>query len=831
MSYRLTIIFSILLLFVCSFGAGAAPEFSVDSRESSIMNPNDYGVTVQEALAENFGRPVRIKELTIINYGTASENEMEGIHVQYETEEGNWTTAQLQDLTGVASGVTFSLPGNGVRLDSGEKSRFRFKVNVSSPDRIPVSKYGSPVSVELGVMYHYAYLNDEGEAIDSVSSTWYRDPNPDIIKRGGFEHAESVELDDQYLQPGTTEVIGEYTFVDRDLNDAGVQVNKVEVFNAQRTNNPLVFGQDLKELTLEVTIKDEERTITRKVDGPTSKVVFDLSSGSWWDGEVPDEGVVNVVVKGKVALDEVLSGGLSLRTGLNLKTKEKNGMSGFPFTRTAVTPADSLQSIELHGLEGMEETTVWRSKVVNQGETYRQKLSLKDRDANSSDFILTEVKLENEGSLANEDFEDISVFRVQEDGELDEIGTGLKFGGSWQNLGPESEATVPDQGESLIEIHYKVSPEAEDGGTFSPVVQFRGSEGAAKQVPGPLHKSEIDLTVRPKGAETVSVTRQLEGLPALRGDNRVLVQRIDVMDRDENRFDLFINPIVIKNAGTATGDDFEKVEIFDSSGELLVEKTDLDGLSTGGVTFSNLDGKTVVKDDQHGNWRSFYIYLTPSPTLETGQDRTVDLQTTLYQTEGREDYVSVVSGPKFSVKASRRFAEAFAAERRAEQDSRPEERSAASPSLTESGFPLNVGLGLGVSYSDTIGVDARLFGQYYFDLDEGGSAQNTGDAFNRIGVEIDSVNDQWYFSPYSTLAFEWGAADGVSQYAGAGAGVAFLSSTAGSSTAMSIHGTYGVKISDLFEGDLPVFTQGRVKYLLNPVGKAVFEIDLGVLYG
>ncbi len=829
MSYRLTIIFSILLLLVSSFGAAAAPEFSVDSRESSIMDPNDYGITVQEALAENFNRPVRIKELTIINYGTASENELKRINVQYETGDGNWRTARLNELMGITSGVTFSLQGDGVRLDKGDRSQFRFKVDVEPPDRIPVSKYGSLVSVELGVMFHYVYLNEEGDAIDSVSSTWYRDPHPDVIKRGGFEHSESVDLDDEYLHPGTTGVIGEYTFVDRDLNDAGVQVNKMEVFNSLKVNNPMVLGQDITELSLEVTVKgggtERKKTMTRSIDGPTSKVVFDLSPDAWWDGQVPDEGVVHVVVKGKIALDENLRGGLRLRTGMSLNAREKNGTSGFPFVRTERVPANSIQTIEMHGLEKMEETTVWRSKVVNFGETYRQRLLLKDKDTDSSDFYLTEVALENEGSLKNADFDDISVFRVTEDGDLAEIGSGLKFGGSWQNLGPQSESYVPDQGETAIEIHYSVSPDAEDGGTFSPIVQFRGTEGSAKQVPGPKLKSDIDLTVHPKGAESVSSCRQLAGLPALRGDSRVLVQRIDVMDKDENRFDLFINPIVVKNMGTATGADFTKMEIFDSDGTLLVEKTDLAGLSTAGVTFSNLDGKTVVRDDQYGNWRSFYIYLTPSAVLRTGRDKTVDLETKLYQSEGREDYLDAVRGPAFNVKARSGFSGVFAP-----SPPRTETR-AVSPQPVGEGFPLSVGLGLGASYSDDLSVDARLFGQYYFNLDEVGGPQRSGEAFNRIGVEIDSVNDQWYFSPYSTLAFEWEAEDNISQYAGVGAGVAFLSSTAGSSTAISVHGTYGVNIADLFERDLPVFTQGRVKYLFNPVGKAVFEVDVGVLYG
>jgi len=663
MSYRLTFTISLLMVIVFSLAAFGAPEFTVESVESSVINPSDTGLTVQEVLVKEFNQSIRIKELTLINLGTASENELDHIQVRYQTPAGNWKAALLSDLTGINSGITFSLPSGGVTLRDEEVSNFHINVNASSPEKVPVSKYGRSISVKLGIMFHYVFLDDQGNAVNSVSSTWYTDPNPDVIRRTGFEKVEAYEVEETYLHPGSTSTLGRYTFKDNDMNEDGVEIDTITIANNLNVNNPLVIGQDIDQLTLEVEIDDgqtvSKKSITRDVSAPASRVIFDLSSQGWWDGKVGDEAEVSIHVKGKVALDGDIRGGLRLKTGLELRTRERNGMTGYPFSQAISNPSDGIQTVEPHGLENITETTHWESGVINLGETYKQRLVLNDQDADSYDFILREIMLSNEGTMGNSDMIDIAVYHVGDDGKLTEVGSGLDFGGSWQNLYQEDFAVVPDQGETTIEIHYSVSPGAEAGKTLYPVVQFRGKENVISQVTSPVHKSPFKLTGYPKGAEIISVNRQIEGKPGIPSNNKLLAQRIDIMDKDENRYDLLINPIVIKNLGTATSAHFTKLEIYSSNGELIAEKEDLAGFNTAGITLDNLDGKTTVKDNQYGNWRSFYIYLTPSPNLRSDRVETIDLVTTLYQSEGKHDFVDKVRGPGIQIKARNSFIDIF----------------------------------------------------------------------------------------------------------------------------------------------------------------------------
>jgi len=659
MTYRLTVFISLLLILVSAFTVLGAPEFTAQSLETSVLNPNDSGITVQEVLVNEFNQSIRIKELTVANFGNATENEIGELRVQYKSSEGDWSSVHLGNLTGINSGITFSLPGEGVTLHPGDSSRFQFKVFVGPPGNIPVSKYGQSLTLKLGAMFHYVSLNARGIAVDSVSSSWLMDPHPDTILRGGFESVGFGMVEEAFLHPGTVSTIGKFIFTDDDLNPSGVEVNSITVTNDLKTDDPLVLGKDIIQISLHVKIFDgdtaEERSITKSVNSPVSKVTFDLTSEEWWDGVCKDDNQVVITVKGKVAPGQECRSKHKLRTGLKLTTKEMNGMTGYPFPQKAITPRTNIQTLEMYGLEQIEDKTIWLSKVVNFEETFQQTLALKDDDANSDDFILSEIKLMSKGSLSNSDFKDISVYSVKEDGKLVKIGSGLTFGDNWQNLTSQSESVVPDQGELLIEVHYTVSAGATRGGTFSPLVQVKGNEGLGKNVSSPVCSCPMTLTVYPRCAELISGSRQMAGKPPTVDSNKLFAQRIDIMDKDENQYDLYINPIVIKNLGTATGADFEKLELHDEDGKLLVSTTNLNGLNTAGATLSNLDGITTVCDSQFGNWRSFYVYLTPSRSLMTADVRTVCLEATVYQSEGKRDHTDVVKGTWFEIDPRKLF--------------------------------------------------------------------------------------------------------------------------------------------------------------------------------
>ncbi|MFB6290338.1 MAG: hypothetical protein ABEJ25_01235 [Candidatus Bipolaricaulia bacterium] len=646
MRWRTSILASLLLVLFIPFLLTGAPEFKAERSSSVTLNPKDSEILVHQVSVGGMAEPVRIKELTVSNYGNASENELESLKIRYRKGDEDWKSVSLKDLSGIGSGITFTLPGDGLTLSPDEQGMFRFEVSVAPPERVPISKYGGDVTVELGARFHFVYLANHDKAVDSVSSNYVIDPEPDVIARAGFEEIRNLPLRDEVLQPGTTATVARTVFRDVDPNRDGVEVDLITVTNRFRKESPLVLGQDITRVRLELTIEEggevSNKTIAKTVTSPTSQVSFSTSPDGWWNGRCLDECKVTVEVRGEIASSGPVQG-MKLRTGLALKTKENNGMTGYPFNQESSVARDNVQQIVVQGLEGIEETTKWSSGVVNMGETYKQRLVLTDSDLDSQDFTVNSVRLGNEGTISNNNVEAVSVYRVKPDGSLVELGTNLNLTSQWQQL-DTAHGRIEDEGRGVFELHYEVSPAAKSGTTFKPVVQFQGSEGVETNARSPVHESESALTIYPWGAEVVDVGRRSGNLPGV-NEEAILAQRIDVMDRDENRLDLLINPIVIKNQGTATGSNFTKLELYDSNGKLLATKTDLSGLTTAGVTLGNLDGKTTVPDSQVGYWRTFFVYLTPK---SISRKKTVNLKTTLYETEGNKDVVASLEGPSFS---------------------------------------------------------------------------------------------------------------------------------------------------------------------------------------
>ncbi|MFW6071801.1 MAG: hypothetical protein ACOC86_05385 [Candidatus Bipolaricaulota bacterium] len=626
-----------------------APKFALEAPRSVTLNPRDERILVKEVSVTEVKEPIRIKELTVKNYGTASASELVDIQVRYRKESGDWNSITLENLTGINSGVTFTLPGEGITLDPEETGHFQLRVSAAGPEMIPKSKYGRSVSLEMGTMLHYVYEERDGEAVDSVSSDWVVDSDPDGIVRAGFEEFDSLSLEDKSLLPGTTSTIGRYVLRDVDGNRAGVEVDEIIVENKSVREDVLVFGEDISQLQLKLRIEEDgevsEKTVTESIAAPASEVSISTAEDGWWDGRCSNNCRLELEVAGKLESNGPTPG-LELKTGVTLVTRENNGMDGYPFNQEAVVADASAQKLVELGMEKIEDISEWESGVINQGETYKQRLILSDDDSDTKDFIVKSIKLQNQGSLRSSQVKDVSLYRVQSEGEMTELGSDLGMSGSWQSLNSDRAGRIPDDGRGVFEIHYRVVGDAEEEATFKPLVQFRGSEGESDKVLSPELKDTDELTIYPRGAEIVDVNRDYGGSPSVPSGNAILAQRLDLMDKDENKLDLHTNPIVIQNMGDATSSDFTKLELYDSQGNQLAERTDLSGLSSAGITLDNLDGKTIIKDYQAGNWRSFFIYLTPR---SYSSQKSVSLRTTLYQTEGKKDIVRTAKGPSFTI--------------------------------------------------------------------------------------------------------------------------------------------------------------------------------------
>jgi len=816
MRLRTSILASLLLVLSISFLVTGAPEFVAENPRPVTMNPLDRGILVHEVSVGGMSEPVRIKELTLVNYGNASENELDGLNLRYRRRGEGWKTLSLDDLSGITSGITFSLPGDGITLYPDQKGRFQFEVDVAPPERVPISKFGNDVTVELGARFHFVYLADSDRAVDSVSSNFVVDPGPDRIARAGFEKISSLPVRNEILQPGTTATIARSVFEDSDPNSDGVEVELITVTNLFQKKSPLILGQDVTSIRLELTVEEREevsrKTITKSISGPTSEVSFSTSMNGWWDGRCQDGCKLTLEVLGDIASSGT-SQGMKLQTGVRLVTKENNGMTGYPFNQESAVSVDNVQQIVVQGLEGIEETTKWSSGVVNKGEVYKQRLVLTDSDLDSDDFIVNAIRLGNEGSVDNNNVDEVGVYRVRPDGSLIELGTGLDLASEWQELDTEN-GRIPDEGRGTFEVHYEISEDAERGTTFKPVVQFQGMEGVEGNARSPVHESTESLTVYPWGAEIAEPGSRSGRIPNVDG-NAILAQRLDLMDRDENRLDLLTNPIVIKNLGTATGHDFTKLELYDSDGNLLATETDLSGLSTAGVTLGNLDGKTTVVDSQAGNWRTFFIFLTPRPI---SRDKTLNLKTTLYQTEGNKDVVNSLTGPSFTVARTRRVSRGPTVRR---------ERDVGQEAI---GPNFGVGVAAGLSYPNLLAFNSKIFLEYLIEDAQIGSGETLeGNPLARFGIDVDSVEDYGYFYPNVSVGYRWPLDEGVHQFAGVGAGPVYVNDP-GINSNFGFHGLFGLTTTELFEEEVPILLQAKYRYLTDPLNESVLEINIGVLY-
>jgi len=651
MRWRTSISASLLVVLLTSLLVMGAPEFKVQESESLTLNPLDNNIFVYRASVGKVAAPIRIKELTVKNFGTASENELEEIQLRYRSESGSLESVTLNDLAGISTGITFTLPGDGVPLVPGERSLFQLAVSAAEPDNIPHSKYGQGVSLKLGAMFHYVFQEDNGEAVDSVSSNWVIDSAPDEIARGGFEELDTLPLDDEVLQPGITATIGRYVFRDEDANESGVEVESITVKNQSVKERALVLGEDISQLQLNLRVEEDgvvtEKSTTKEISAPISEVTIPTDEGGWWDGRCSDGCRLEMEVVGKLKPDGPTPG-RELRTEVELVTREDNDMVGFPFSQLAIVPDE--QTLIAMGLEKIEDITDWKSGVVNQGEKYKQRLTLSDEDLDEDSFIVESIKLRNEGSVRSDRIKDVSLYRVKSDGSLIELGTDLDLSGSWQPIDSQRGGRIPDDGRGVFEIQYWISNSARKGTTLKPWVRFRGKEGVVDNLLSPALETTEELTIYPWGAEKIDSNRDLGGFTGNPEEPAFLAQRLDLMDKDENHLDLFTNPIVIKNTGNASGSDFIKLQLYDSKGNLLAERTDLSGLTTAGITLDNLNSKTSIADDQAGNWRSFFIFLTPRSPISR---KTVNLETILYQTEGNRDVIATVQGPKFEIGSPR----------------------------------------------------------------------------------------------------------------------------------------------------------------------------------
>ncbi len=165
------------------------------------------------------------------------------------------------------------------------------------------------------------------------------------------------------------------------------------------------------------------------------------------------------------------------------------------------------------------------------------------------------------------------------------------------------------------------------------------------------------LVLRLPGLEFVENMTPPTGGVAYSGQ-RLLAQQIHVRDLDEQINNVTINPIVVKNIGTATSTDVVKVEIWRqntlTATEIkLGETTDLSGFRTGGARIE-LTHDNVLIDTASGVEAYLNVYLTMAEPEVMVAARTIQLETRVLHTENLQSFDKMASSNQWTLETNHR---------------------------------------------------------------------------------------------------------------------------------------------------------------------------------
>jgi PKD repeat protein len=226
---------------------------------------------------------------------------------------------------------------------------------------------------------------------------------------------------------------------------------------------------------------------------------------------------------------------------------------------------------------------------------------------------------------------------------------------------------VADDHDQVFKIYYTIG-DSIDGHTLRPSARIEGREPPSA-VPPPAWTEGVNdypsdevtypntLVLHLPGLELVENVTPPEGGVAYSGQ-RFLAQRIHLRDLDEQINNITLNPIVVKNIGTATGTDVVKVEIWRqntlTSSELkLGETTDLSGFRTGGARVELTHDNTMV-DTASGVETYLNVYLTMAEPEIMVAGRTIQLETRVLHTENLQSYDRMTSSNQWTLETNHR---------------------------------------------------------------------------------------------------------------------------------------------------------------------------------
>jgi len=629
------------LLLVCLLTATMAatafglPSFSDQDIAAGNLNPTDRILVQEVRITGDSSHTVTVTSATVQNLGTAGSGQIDKIEIW----DGGTKLGETTNIAGLGSGVTINL--GGYEVPKGTTHYLKIYVTVGT-------SVSGGETVSLRVKFYYQ-MNGS-----SYTSAWDSDLTGETICNGGFDQLTDTALDAAFLNPDDEAQVQIAVFTDDDANGNDVVWVQTNSTIVKVENLGTATTADIKDVKVTLTINGTDYTTW---DGatqwltwnPGSPMDFSYADFTPAPANIPDNSGVTVTVEMRMQDQGSITDGRTIRTRVSVLVKE----GGVEYEQTITS--STTQTIRKQGFEGIaEQSTSLVSGTVTTGSNLQQIVEVTDDDANNYPITINSIHIRNLGTASGDEIHQIQVkagttiLATATGAALNNFKAGITIA--------LTNKVVADNASQTIKIYYEIDVPV-DGHTLQPAVKIRGNENGQDYWSDEVTYPDLISLYQP-GFEIVENVTPPEGGTAY-SSQRLLAQKIRLVDRDENEDSVTINPVVVKNIGSARdGSDIAKIEVWRkdtaTSEELkLGEATDLAGLRTSGVTIPTLQDNIII-DKPAGSETFLYVYVTIAGPEEMTANRTLQLQTRVLHTETSVSYDKTATSNQWTLAINHR---------------------------------------------------------------------------------------------------------------------------------------------------------------------------------
>jgi PKD repeat protein len=662
---------AVLLVGLTSWATLALPSFSDRNIAKGNLNPTDTIMVMEIRVTRGGGEDVTLASITIRNAGTAGDGDLEKLIV----EDGGGVLGELDNLSGITStnGVTIPL---SFHMDNTTHYLRIFVVVGTNVD--------GGETVDLQALVDYTSNGTPG------TSAWISDLTGETIRNGGFDEIEDNSPDAGYLNPDDQNVVQIGVFSDNDANGSPVLwdldgATADESVIVQVENLGSATATDIDRVRVTITMEGTRYTTGWINWDPSSPMDFtygfvdaampgfyrDADEDGVQDSQDPgdalplqteDNAATTVQTEFEINDKASVTDNRTIQTKTTVRVREEGeGSAEPPVDYEQSVTSGTTQTIREQGFEQVdEESESLASGTAATGDVVVQTVRLTDEDSNANGVQIRRFYVRNTGTAEGDEIEKIEVKAgATEILELDG-GAGGDLGGfrtgDWFDIDPADYFDVDDDEEQVVKIYYTIGT-PEEGHTLQPAVRFSGREGG-EDYPSDEVTYPDELGLYEPGFEFVENMTPPSGGTAYSGQ-KLLAQRIRLEDRDEDNDDVTIDPVVVRNAGTASGNpDVTKIEIWRQDEEdgpevKIGESSDLNGFKTGGVHV-DIDNDSIVQDAADGAEIFLLVYLQIADPEDMVAGRTIQLETRVIHTENGATFDKMAESNQWTLQTNHR---------------------------------------------------------------------------------------------------------------------------------------------------------------------------------